>query len=422
MGNTKIKFNPLKDIDDHVPIPSVYEKSFDSLDYVSETLKMTITNPLFDFDSKFTLNSDNLIFDIPNEESDEFDRETIMDEVQIHSSQSAAQFPPPYEELNFDVTKPNLILAFSRFCYGIFGSYRVFDILGPRLLFSISYGFGLIFPEIFIKIHSLYLFDSGDENEMVDYGLWEVIENGATFPKTQVVDGVITMMPIMNADEKQQRRLEVKIRSTLMKVIPNKHQLKFNSIKDAKQLLEAVERRFDRNTTTKKTQRNLLKQQFEKFFASSSEMLDQTFDRLQNNTNGVVNTAQAVNTANGVATARTQVNVVDNLSDAVICAFPASQPNSPQLAHENVEQIHPDDIEEIDLRCLLGLICLKWSATTATRGDTLLGSVELQEIKIPSTRRSVLVETPTSTALVSCDGLGGSIGVIRQKKDLTMHS
>nr|GEU40714.1 hypothetical protein [Tanacetum cinerariifolium] len=247
-------------------------------------------------------------------------------------------------------------------------------------------------------------------NKKVDYGLWEVIENGATFPKTQVVDGVITMMPIMNADEKQQRRLEVKIRSTLMKVIPNKHQLKFNSIKYAKQLLEAVERRFDRNTTTKKTQRNLLKQQFEKFFASSSEMLDQTFDRLQN-TNGVVNTAQAINTANGVATARIQVNVIDNLSDAVICAFPASQPNSPQLAHENVEQIHPDDIEEIDLRC----------ATTDTRGDTLLGSVELQEIKIPSTRRSVLVETPTSTALVSCDGLGG-YDWSDQKKDLTMHS
>nr|GEY92098.1 hypothetical protein [Tanacetum cinerariifolium] len=58
-------------------------------------------------------------------------------------------------------------------------------------------------------------------------------------------------------------------------------QLKFNSIKDAKQLLEAVEKRFGENAATKKTQRNLLKQQFENFFAQSSEMLDQTFDRLQ---------------------------------------------------------------------------------------------------------------------------------------------
>nr|GEX96038.1 hypothetical protein [Tanacetum cinerariifolium] len=41
-----------------------------------------------------------------------------------------------------------------------------------------------------------------------------------------------------------QRRLEVKARSTLMIGIPNEHQLKFNSIKDAKKLMEAIEKRF----------------------------------------------------------------------------------------------------------------------------------------------------------------------------------
>nr|GEY05844.1 hypothetical protein [Tanacetum cinerariifolium] len=63
--------------------------------------------------------------------------------------------------------------------------------------------------------------------------------------------------------------------------IPNEHQLKFNSIKDAKSLLQAIEKRFGGNNATKKTQRNLLKQQYENFTASSSEVLDQTFDRLQ---------------------------------------------------------------------------------------------------------------------------------------------
>ncbi|GJZ00144.1 hypothetical protein Tco_0517573 [Tanacetum coccineum] len=89
------------------------------------------------------------------------------------------------------------------------------------------------------------------------------------------------VMPITSAEDKAQRRLEVKARSTLMMGIPNEHQLKFNSIKDAKLLLEAVEKRFGRNAATKKTQRNLLKQQYENFTAPSSEMLDQTFDRLQ---------------------------------------------------------------------------------------------------------------------------------------------
>ncbi|GJS04322.1 retrovirus-related pol polyprotein from transposon TNT 1-94 [Tanacetum coccineum] len=75
---------------------------------------------------------------------------------------------------------------------------------------------------------------------------------------------------------------EVKARSTLMMGILNEHQLKFNSIKDAKKLLEAVEKRFGANAATKKTQRNLLKKQYKNFTVSSSEMLDQTFDRLQN--------------------------------------------------------------------------------------------------------------------------------------------
>nr|GEW30276.1 hypothetical protein [Tanacetum cinerariifolium] len=80
---------------------------------------------------------------------------------------------------------------------------------------------------------------------MMDYALWKVIENCATLSKTQVVDGIITIMPITTAEEMAQRRLEVKARSTLMIGIPNEHQLKFNSIKDAKQLLEAIEKRFD---------------------------------------------------------------------------------------------------------------------------------------------------------------------------------
>nr|GFA45334.1 hypothetical protein [Tanacetum cinerariifolium] len=43
--------------------------------------------------------------------------------------------------------------------------------------------------------------------QMIDYALWEVIENGATLPKTKVVKGVTTKMPITTAKEKAQRRL-----------------------------------------------------------------------------------------------------------------------------------------------------------------------------------------------------------------------
>ncbi|GJT48588.1 hypothetical protein Tco_0974745 [Tanacetum coccineum] len=65
--------------------------------------------------------------------------------------------------------------------------------------------------------------------------------------------GVETTIAPTTAEEKAQRRLELKIRSTLLMGIPNEHQLKFNSIKDAKSLLQAVEKRFGGNAATKKT-------------------------------------------------------------------------------------------------------------------------------------------------------------------------
>nr|GEY04667.1 ribonuclease H-like domain-containing protein [Tanacetum cinerariifolium] len=89
--------------------------------------------------------------------------------------------------------------------------------------------------------------------QMMDYALWEVTKNGPTLLKIQVMEGVTTFMPITSFEDKAQRRLEVKARSTLIIGIPNEHQLKFNSIKDAKQLLEAIENRFGGNVATKKT-------------------------------------------------------------------------------------------------------------------------------------------------------------------------
>ncbi|GJU74831.1 ribonuclease H-like domain-containing protein [Tanacetum coccineum] len=279
-------------------------------------------------------------------------------------------------------------------------------------------------------------------------------DNGATLPKTVVVEGVEKVMPITSAEDKGQRRLEVKARSTLLMGISNENHLKFNSIKDAKLLLEAVEKRFGENAATKKTQRNLLKQQYENFTAPRSEMLDQTFDRLQKfvsqldlldeklsqedvnqkllrslspewNTHAVVwrnkaeletmsmddlyknlkvyepkfkgmsssssntqnmafvsssnnNTSssnEAVNDAHGVSTASTQVNAayytnIDNLSDA-----------------SKVECYNCHKRRHFAREC------------RAPRNQ----DNKNKEIS----KRSVLVETTTSTALVSCDGLGG---------------
>ncbi|GJV27774.1 hypothetical protein Tco_1384222 [Tanacetum coccineum] len=58
----------------------------------------------------------------------------------------------------------------------------------------------------------------------------------------------------------EQRRAELKARSTLLMALPNKHQLKFNTYKDAKSLMQAIENRFRDNTATKKTQKKYSKE------------------------------------------------------------------------------------------------------------------------------------------------------------------
>nr|GFA93052.1 hypothetical protein [Tanacetum cinerariifolium] len=81
--------------------------------------------------------------------------------------------------------------------------------------------------------------------------------------------------------EKLARKNELKARGTFMMALPNEHQLKFNSYKNARSLMKEIKKRFGGNKESKKTQKTLLKQQYENFSGSSLEGLDQTYDRLQ---------------------------------------------------------------------------------------------------------------------------------------------
>ncbi|GJW93170.1 hypothetical protein Tco_0172842 [Tanacetum coccineum] len=131
---------------------------------------------------------------------------------------------------------------------------------------------------------------------------------------------------------------------------------------------------------------------------------------LNNNTS---NTNEAVNTAHGVFTASTQVNDaysinIDNLSDVVICSFFASQPNSPQLVHKDLQQIHPDDMEEMNLRWQMAMLTMRARRFFKNTGRKVtVNSNETIGFDKSKVKRSVPVETSTSTSLVSCDGLGG---------------
>nr|GEV49249.1 putative ribonuclease H-like domain-containing protein [Tanacetum cinerariifolium] len=100
---------------------------------------------------------------------------------------------------------------------------------------------------------------------MTGYSLWEVILNGDSPVPTRVVDGVLQPVALTTGKQRLARKNELKARGTLLMAFPDKHQLNFNSHKDAKTLMEAIEKRFGGNTETKKVQKTLLKQQYENF-------------------------------------------------------------------------------------------------------------------------------------------------------------
>ncbi|GKE42530.1 hypothetical protein Tco_1469814 [Tanacetum coccineum] len=179
----------------------------------------------------------------------------------------------------------------------------------------------------------------------------------------------------------------MKARSTLMMDIPNEHQLKFNSIKDAKSLLEALEKRF----------RDIL---------GENLLQDDVNQKLLRSLSPEWNTHAVV------------------------------QPSSPQLTNEDLQQLHPDDLEEMDLRWQMAMLTMRARRFLKKTGRKLTvngnetirfdkSKVECynynnrrhfaKECRAPrnqdnrhreSSRRSVLVETTTSNVLVSCDGLG----------------
>ncbi|GKB40135.1 ribonuclease H-like domain-containing protein, partial [Tanacetum coccineum] len=158
-----------------------------------------------------------------------------------------------------------------------------------------------------------------------------------------------------------------------------------------------------------------------------------------------VNTANEVSTANTqvspastqVSTTSTQVSTA-NLSVDTVYAFLASQPNRSRLVYEELEQIHEDDMEMMDLKWQLALLSMRTRRffqktgrkITINRSDTARydkSKVECfnchkmghfaRECKGPrnqdnrnmnqdSSRRTINVEEISSKSMLAIDGAG----------------
>ncbi|GKC05549.1 hypothetical protein Tco_0997159 [Tanacetum coccineum] len=98
-----------------------------------------------------------------------------------------------------------------------------------------------------------------------DYSLWQVILNGdGPIQVTTDEKGVETEVPPKTAQALLQRQRERKAKNILLLAIPDEYQLRFHGIKDAKSMWATIKSRFGGNVESKKMQKTVLKQQFEK--------------------------------------------------------------------------------------------------------------------------------------------------------------
>nr|GEY17498.1 hypothetical protein [Tanacetum cinerariifolium] len=274
---------------------------------------------------------------------------------------------------------------------------------------------------------------------------------------------VITPVAPTTAEQRLARKNELKAHGTLLMALTDKHQLKFNIHKDAKTLMEAIEKRFRRNKETKKkliSQLEILGESLSqedinlKFLRSlptewrthtliwrnMTDLEEQSLDDLFNSlkiykaevksssssststqniafvsSSNTDSTNEPISVAASVSVVSAKIHVsallnVDTLSNAVIYSFFASQSTSLQLDNVDLKQIDVDDLEEMDLKWQLAMLIVEcynchrkghFAKECRSPKDTRRnGAAEPQ-------RRNVIVETSTSNALVSqCDGMG----------------
>nr|GEU43894.1 reverse transcriptase [Tanacetum cinerariifolium] len=181
----------------------------------------------------------------------------------------------------------------------------------------------------------------------------KVIVNGDSPPPKRTVDGVEQTYPPTSAEEKLARKNELKARGTLLMALPIEHQLKFNSDKNDKSLMEEIEK-----------------------------------------SSGSTNQAHGSNSAN-----------VNSLSDSMIYYFFANQSNSLQLDNEDSQQIDVDDLEEMDLKWQMSMLTMRAKRfLNKTRRKGMQGSKGEQEHR--TCKEECAVEITDAKALVAQDGIG----------------
>nr|GEV26337.1 ribonuclease H-like domain-containing protein [Tanacetum cinerariifolium] len=217
---------------------------------------------------------------------------------------------------------------------------------------------------------------------------------------------------VLTAEQKLARKNELKACGTLPMALPDKHQLKLNSLKDAKTLIEAIEKRFGGNSKTKKklvsqleilgvslsqedvnlkflhslpskwkthtliwrNKANLEEHSLDDLFNSlkiyetkvrhSSSPSNPTHNLAFVSSSNTDSTTDSVSATTSVSAVCAKLHVsshpnIDSLSNAVIFSFFASQSTNPQLDNKDLKQIDVDNLEEMDLRWQMAMLTMR---------------------------------------------------------------
>nr|GEU32597.1 putative ribonuclease H-like domain-containing protein [Tanacetum cinerariifolium] len=273
---------------------------------------------------------------------------------------------------------------------------------------------------------------------MTDYSLWEVILNGDSLVPTRIVEGVVQPVAPTTDEQKLARKNELKARGTLLMALLDKHQLKFNSHKDAKTLMEAFE----------KLQK--LVSQLEIHGRNKADLEDKSLDDLFNSlkiyeTKVKLSSSTSTKSYNLAFVSSSQTDITTNSVSVVVNVFAVGL----KLPASPLPNIDVDDLEEMDLRWHMAMLTMrarrflqKTGRNFGANGTASMGfdmtNVEWYNCHIKGhfaiecrspkdqrrsdtaepQRRTVLVETSTSNALFSqYDGTGSYDGSYQAKEE-----